>query len=88
MAKKQINKILEKKVFLVRNPFRKKKTDQYNIRALQIDDVLSLMQLAKKEVIDDISKVGETYFTPKQIDFIIKELKKRHLSTFDKSKGI
>ena len=41
---------------------------------------------ARRELFNDINEVGKAYLTSEQIEFIIKELKQRHLSTFQKEK--
>ena len=78
---------MEKKVFIVKNPNRRKETDQYNVRVLQLDDILILMQLVKKEVFNDLDKtfVKEDCVCQYHIRKYNK-LKQRHLSTFENQK--
>ena len=45
---KLYNKYFSAKVFVVRNPNRKNKFDQYNVRVLLLDDVLKLMKKRDK----------------------------------------
>lgn len=77
---KKIDELLENKVFIVKNPNRKKDTDQHNVRVLQLDEVLVLMQLAKKEVFDDIEKECPSPIWDMLNRETIIPLKKRHLS--------
>ena len=90
---KEIDKIMDKKVFIVRNPHRKQKTDQYNSRVLQIEDCLLLMRLAKQEVFDDIEKIEclqvcEVHNQALYLCDSYKKFKQRHLSTLPKAKEL
>ena len=55
---KEIDKIMDKKVFIVRNPNRRKETNQCTAKVLQIEDCLLLMRLAKQEVLDEIEHMS------------------------------
>ena len=90
---KEIDKIMDEEVFIVRNPHRKNKTDQYNVRVLQIDDALKLMQLAKQEVFDDIEKIEclqvcEVHNQALYLCDSYKKFKQRHLSTLPEAKEL
>ena len=76
---------MEKKVFIVENPNRRKETDQYNVRVLQLDEILILMQLAKKEVFRDFDKHFKEW---EDLNFNnYEEIKQRHLSNSEPKGG-